>query len=133
MIELSPIPEELERGDYTGRHHGVFKEGPWIAAGTIMGCGIMQLYGLCTAELPQAKPALEKLKKRLEEDASSPLWVGKLPCRTLIGMLGFYGDSLNISQKLNALKDLGFTELATFPNAAHPKTTDKQKLFILTW
>jgi hypothetical protein len=94
----------------------------------------MQLYGLCAAESPQAKPALEKLKKRLEEDASSPLWHrGVLPCRTLIGMIGFYGGYSSVSQKLNALKDLGFTELATYPNAAHPKTTDKQKLFILTW
>lgn len=130
---MDTVEEQVEiPKEQSGNHHGVFKEGPWTAAGTIMGCGIMQLYGLYMANTPSAKPALEKLKKRLEEDAQSPTWQGgRLPCRTLIGMLGFYqGDS---GAKFQVLKDLGFVELATYDNAAHPMSKDKQKLFILTW
>lgn len=130
---MDTVEEQVEilKGQL-GNHHGVFKEGPWTAAGTIMGCGIMQLYGLSNAGSESAKPALEKLKKRLEEDARSPLWRGGcLPCRTLIGMLGYY--SYTDKTKFQVLKDLGFVELATYDNAAHQMSKDKQKLFILTW
>jgi hypothetical protein len=136
MIEVQLPDRELENQAYTGIHHGTFTEGQWTAAGTIMGCGIMQLYGLWNAENPQAKVSLEKLKERLSKDASSPQWIknsrSPIPCRTFIAMIGTYKLRPDQS-RLKAIKDLGFIELTEYDNAAHQGTTDRQKLFILTW
>jgi hypothetical protein len=130
-------------------YHGTFREGVWTVTGLITGCGLMQISGLEHATNPQAKPALEKLKKRLEEDASSPLWLRRgqfiakpLKCRTLIGTLGstyYNSDMCHIyGDILCAIKDLGFICVATYKNASHiglsfDKKKSQQKLFILKW
>lgn len=131
----------------TERYHGTFHEGIWTVTGLITGCGLMQISGLEYAKNPQAAPALEKLKLRLAEDASSPRWLRTsgakpLKCTTLIGTLGssYYNPSMECiyGDILGAIKDLGFECLRVYPNASHiglglSPSKSEQKLFMLQW
>lgn len=85
---------------------------------TIMGCGIMQIYGVCGLY------SNKSLTKEKFLEALQP--IKDANCGTIIATLGnnyYYAE--------DKLLELGFVKISEYPNLKH-RPGDRQRLYILT-